>query len=439
MSATANTASSADADAFSTLFVGAMLIIFSENFGQPASWYLAMAGLLFALLVPATSWRLSITSLVVIGHFLLDIDDKANHSNFAAILSVIVLIGLVSETRRGANAWPWMRLTIGWTLVGLYLVAAFHKVNRGFVDPEVSCSLLMLDKLASRGGVDADPSGWAWLLVGLVATAAWEIGAPIAMLSARWRWVGIAVAAAAHTALASIALHDFSAIAVACLALFLPADSWAGRKRLLSWLRFVYLGFGASAIVSSLIFGRVRYSLELAGSLLVILSALGVGYLGLRHRADRGTRLAARPKILVGLLLVVAFALLPYIGLRTGGVFNMFSNVRTELGESNHYLLPDITVFGHQDDVVEILETDLWWKGEPLEGMAWPVIEFEDFRLGVASWEEPAALTYRYRGVEYATTDLATEQPIGHVGWLERSVFEFRPIQLDGPPNRCRW
>ncbi len=437
MNATINT--SADADAFSTLLAGAMLIIFSENLGQPASWYLAMAGLLVALLARTTSSRLAITTLVVAGHFLLDIDDKANHSNFAAILAVIILIGLMSDNRRSANSWPWMRLTISWTLIGLYLVAALHKVNRAFFDPEVSCSLLMLDKLASRGGVDANPSGWAWLSVGLVATAAWEVGAPTALIRAKYRWAGITVAAAAHAALASIALHDFSAIAVACLALFLAPGSWVGRERLLVKVRLVYFGLGATAIASSLVFGRVRYSLELAGASLVVLAAVGVGYLALRNRNDKGTPLAVEAKSLVGLALVVAFALLPYIGLRTGGVFNMFSNVRTELGESNHYLIPDITVFGHQDDVVEILETDLWWKGEPLEGMAWPVIEFEDFRLGVAGWEEPASMTYRYQGVEYVTNDLAAEQPVGDVGWLERTVLEFRPIQLDGPPNRCRW
>lgn len=438
--------SSFTGDPFSAFFASAMIIIFSENFGQPFSWYVAMVALIAAASISNPTARLGVTSAVVLFQFVLNIDDKANHSNFAAIIAIIALVGLVVARRRSVEPWDWLRPSIGWSLVALYAAAGFHKLNTGYLNKDESCSLLMLDKLASRGGVDVDPSGSSWLVLGLLATVAWEFGAPVALMAPRTRRIGVLIAVAAHGALATISLHDFSAIALACLTLFMPTAIWDRLAWPIAAIRGLAIAVGCGAIASALIFGRVRYVVGVAGMLLVGLLAILLAVACLWHwnQEHEGHDEEQRQKRvqldhLVGVVLVLAFAALPYVGLRTGGTFNMFSNVRTEMGVENHLLLPDFSIFGYQDDVVEILETDAWWKGEPLNGLAFPVVEFEDFRIGAKNWEEPVAMRYRYDGVDYQTSDLANDEAVADVGWFERSVLEFRPIQMDGSTNRCRW
>ena len=430
-------------DPFSALFTTAMIIIFSENFGQPFSWYVTMVALIAAAIIANPTFRMTVTSVVVLSQFVLNIDDKANHSNFAAIIAVIALVGLVAARRRATDPWRWLRPTIGWSLVALYAAAGFHKLNTGYLNKDESCSLLMLDKLASRGGLDVDPSGSSWLALGLLATVAWEFGAPVALMAPRTRRLGVLIAVAAHGALATISLHDFSAIALACLTLFMPPAIWDRLSRPVAAIRVLAITIGCGAIASALIFGRVRHVVGVAGMLLVGLLAILLAVACLWHWHEEHEEGERQKRVqlnhFVGVVLVLAFAALPYVGLRTGGTFNMFSNARTELGVENHLLLPDLSIFGYQDDVVEILETDAWWKGEPLGGLAFPVVEFEDFRISAKEWDEPVSMRYRYEGVEYDTDDLGMESPVADVGWFERSVLEFRPIQLDGPPNRCRW
>ena len=58
-------------------------------------------------------------------------------------------------------------------------------------------------------------------------------------------------------------------------------------------------------------------------------------------------------------LLVVANGLTPYLELKTGFGWNMYANLRTADGETNHYLVPrTLPLTDEQDELVVILDSD---------------------------------------------------------------------------------
>lgn len=55
--------------------------------------------------------------------------------------------------------------------------------------------------------------------------------------------------------------------------------------------------------------------------------------------------------------LLVLNAISPYVGGRNVSTFTMFSNLQTELGVSNHFLIPRLSVWTGQDDLVRVVES----------------------------------------------------------------------------------
>jgi hypothetical protein len=58
-------------------------------------------------------------------------------------------------------------------------------------------------------------------------------------------------------------------------------------------------------------------------------------------------------------LVVIANGLTPYLELKTGFGWNMYANLRTVDGDTNHYLVPrTVQLTDVHDDLVQILESD---------------------------------------------------------------------------------
>jgi hypothetical protein len=98
------------------------------------------------------------------------------------------------------------------------------------------------------------------------------------------------------------------------------------------------------------------------------------------------------------LALVVLNGTSQYLGLKTETAFTMYSNLRTEAGYNNHLFLPALRVAGFQDDVVEVLETDLPELERFVGGEEW-VTWFEFRRLTSAAKRE-FRVRYRRNGGE---------------------------------------
>jgi hypothetical protein len=251
-----------------------------------------------------------------------------------------------------------------------YSAAALAKYNSTFLEPVTSCATAMASA-SSFGLSDALHAGPLWLIM----TIGTETSIPIMLLVPRLRRHGVRIGMIFHLMLTVspvIAVEDFSAALYALFFLFL-SDEDAGRvldrlsglakrsaiardARRAPWvtagIAFFVVGFLGYLSV------RVSTGIQIvmtATFLIVMLWAALASW-----RAARGVRAFGRPLLVQApvFLCILLWASSPYLGLRTTGVFTMFSGVRTEAGVGNHLFLPTLRVVDWQDDLVIIHSTN---------------------------------------------------------------------------------
>jgi hypothetical protein len=388
-----------------------------------------------------------------------------NHWLLAGLVDLAILVAVAVGALRGrvsdradlaSRLLPAARLSV----LGFYVFAAFAKLNTAFFDRSVSCGVYFFDESTESlglGALQANGAAWVQHLV-IAGTVIAELSIPLLLLVRRTRHVGVVVALLFHGVLALDRTHqffDFSSVLFALFVLFLPptAGTWvaervgsvrarlslrheelAGRTHLLL-VAFPVLAASLVAIDAltrdlALDVGWWPWQVYALGVVAIVATFLR------QHRAPSTLRL--RPHhaaFAVVPLLVVLNGLTPYLELKTGYGWNMYANLRTVDGETNHLLLPGtLPLTDQQADVVEVLDTssaglaryaaDDW-------GLTWTqlrryVAERPDIRI-----------TYR-RGNEVVALQRASERPelVDPVPAWREKVQLFRAIDL-GEPERC--
>lgn len=312
-----------------------------------------------------------------------------NHWLLAGFVNLGILAAVLTGVVRGrahdrfdlANrVLPVARLS----LLGFYMFAAFAKLNGAFFDRSVSCAVFYFRESTDSVGVTGlQLGGAAWLehLV-IFATAAVEMSVPILLVMRRTRRIGVLVALGFHAVLAIDHAHqffDFSSVLFALFVLFLPATAgaWVGERLGSARARLALRGERVPGQVH-----RALVAVAVLVGMLVVLDvftrsmALEVGWwpwqlyalaviaaawrITRQERAAPSIRLAPHHALFAVVpLLVVANGLTPYLELKTGYGWNMYANLRTVDGETNHYLLPrTLPLTDEQADLVEIVDTD---------------------------------------------------------------------------------
>jgi hypothetical protein len=131
---------------------------------------------------------------------------------------------------------------------------------------------------------------------------------------------------------------------------------------------------------------------------------------------------------------VVFNGITPYLELKTAAGFNMYANLVTADGDTNHFV---ITATAHmrdvQSDVVRIIATDDDDLDEYIDsGFLLPVVNLRDYLAD----HPDATVTFEHNG-ETVTLSPANDSP----EWLDRqpTVVEklafFRAVAIDDPPE----
>ena len=130
---------------------------------------------------------------------------------------------------------------------------------------------------------------------------------------------------------------------------------------------------------------------------------------GLRH-----------PALAVVPLLVLLNGAAPYLGLHTTATWAMFSNLRTEAGRSNHFLIPArAQVFDYQRDVVQIVRS----SDEYLQSVARRYIPYFEVRR-----RPDASVVYIRKGVEHRFDQAADDPEFRPAPPVAASFMVFRPV-----------
>jgi hypothetical protein len=111
----------------------------------------------------------------------------------------------------------------------------------------------------------------------------------------------------------------------------------------------------------------------------------------------------------------------------------MFSNLRTEGGVSNHFIIPaNVQPFDYQKQVVKIVSsTDPGLQKLALENKALVLFEFKNY---VHAYK-PARIEYLLDGKQqtYARDDKSTHRMLKPNPYILSKVMKFRPFEIAGP------
>lgn len=285
-----------------------------------------------------------------------------NHWLLMGFFSLAVLFAL---PRR--EPWKWLAPTVGTIFIVFYAFAAFAKLNSAFVDPSVSCGLFYGNELLGSWGLPPVPAtaGAAWLPV--IAALLAEISVVVLLLFRRTRTLGVALAAAFHFIIsADLAQHfyDFTAVLFVGLAVLASPETtrrieaWGERRRpTFNVLVVVWATLVVAATLPLSVVGLLLTRIVVFGAWLPL--GAGVVWCALRGAGKPAVRSPWPPDVVAAGLaaLVVLNGLTPYLGVKNATGFNMYSNLVTADGRSNHLLVrPTATLM--DADYVTVVVSD---------------------------------------------------------------------------------
>lgn len=432
--------------------------------------FLAAVWLLFN---PTSLARFGAMLLVSLVNLAITLPDVGNHWFLAGLinLSLLIVLGWMWLANRKApshvaffaQAAPIIRAQI----VVFYFFAAFSKLNSDFFDPQISCASVFL-----TGTANSLFAGWGALRseAARIASIAFIAGSEslIVLLLAirRTRTIGVAYAVFFHFVIALDPMQhvfDFSSLLYAAFALFLPASffDWlnqtaastyraitGGAKLLDVFFAVILLGMMGVVLVARLTYelSNTVLMLLLAGRYILWLLFAGVcifflaKYL-ITHRATPPLASAFRlinPLHAIFPLVIFVNGLSPYVGHKTQESFTMYSNLRTEGGVSNHFLVRNpLYLFDYQNDLVTLISSsDKKLKSYAEHKFKLPYIEFRNY----VSQRPEIAVTYEHASRRFALARAGDQAEfVAPVSILQSKLMTFRPVGKSTVQNYCPW
>ena len=414
---------------------------------------LVAACALALLVLPSSTAALMALAAVQVASAVAEAPVLSNHWLLAALVNLTLLAAAGVALASQGSHWRLAAPVVRWQVILFYLLAALHKTNTSYLDPAASCAALYSSEIARTLGAEG--------LVGTETTrlAAWgsllvEWAIPLLLLIPRLRLGGVLLGVLFHGVLAlDLERHffDFSSVMYALLIAFLPvsAATWAARRwapRASIRRRAAAAALFALAITSTAIVVRTPWALPAATGLAALLwlgwaAMVVAGLVVLVRRGpvaspDPDALSVTRPWLWILPALVLANGISPYLGWKTGGAFNMYSNLRVEGDRPNHLFLPgSLRLSRHHRDLVAIVsssdpELEAYGEAEVLV----PFFELRDY----LSSRPDVAVAYRRDG-ELHDLSRAADDPelVEPVPWWQRKLLLFRPVDA-GAVESCR-
>lgn len=376
-----------------------------------------------------------------------------NHWLLAAMVNLGLLMallvsrrsGFVDPARIGPAFFPMARAT----LIAFYVFAAFSKLNSAFLDASVSCASYFAQDLRASlhlGFVDSSPdAGWVRLMP--LSVIAIEVAIPLLLVIRRTRQVGVVVGLVYHSIVAANMVHpfaDFSSGLAALFVLFLPPAFAVGvvdlarRHRRRAQLAHLLAVAAGGIVVLALWFGHLEVARRVffAGrawawvAVDVAVLALVLRFLRNSHAAPSRLHLGLRPtprSLVVIPALVVLNGLSPYLEIKTSYAWNMYSNLQTVDGRSNHLLVvATLPLSDVQQDLVRILaSTDPALRVYATERFDIPFLQLRAYLHDHPN----VSLVYERHGRRYRAEPAAADPALveGVPSWQEK-LTAFRAV-----------
>ena len=399
--------------------------------------------------------------------------DISNHSIFSMFINLtIVSAAVVHVVQR-----PGVRLDKASLLrlfapaarvqvLILYFYVVLHKLNTDFFSTVASCAVdhsLHLSGLAARVlGRDLFPAGEFARMFVIVSTLAIEAAIPLLLAFRRTRIPGVALGIAFHYLLGVNIYHDFSGMIFALYLLFLPANFaervfvwWRGlrlRDRLTAaadrmpvpaglWGTAILIGLLVAAGNNWPVLHPIFFGIWIVYGVLVASVFAATVYSQRSFFVYEGRELRTAAVLMPIPLLVLLNGWMPYLGLKTGNSFAMFSNLRTEGGKSNHLVIPaSIQIFDFQRDLVTVESSnirELRLIAERGTAVPWFTVR-RHVAAAANGGRRGIQLAYIRDGIRHATANAEADPEFAApIPWLAHKFLVFREVDT-GPRQMCR-
>jgi hypothetical protein len=440
------------------IFMWAIAALFHQ--AKPMTWAIAnpetlLSFMAFLALLNPGSMRVGLSFLLVETWAILlrSPDRVTNHWWFTLFVNLIILSTFFIQsihTRSGKPAkglWNGSANGVRLAVLILYFFVVLHKLNYGFFDLNLSCSSEHYLRLSNTFGFPP-PNVWISLIV-ITLTLVFEAGIPILLIFKKTRIIGLISGVFFHTILAINGYYDFSAMIFATYLFFLPDVShsfeFSRRASAIFSKKKIYLLF-STLISAALVFACWYFRVSLRSMCIGLSAVYGtvlVGYLiYVRKRQFASERISFLPQHDVHYFVMVILLLSgmgPYLGLQTDNVFSMFSNLRTEAGQSNHLFIPaSLQIFGYQRNLVKI-ENQNENDQAKLASFEYTHLDFLRTLEDSFKWRRVSfPITYSYLGqIKVVNSAEEVEDLLGQYSLIERKLMKFRKLEINGKVD-CR-
>ena len=299
-------------------------------------------------------------SLLMVASVLAEMPFTGNHWLLAALAGLAIMATRADPIRY----LPALR----WLFIVFYGFAAFAKLNSGFFDPSVSCAVFYANQSLQGFGLGPLPEGSPLRTLVVWAIAGIELLIVPLLLIRRTRYAGIVLVTAFHILISfdlNQHFYDFTSVLIALLVCFLPDEALTQlRTRVGRWvrpLRLAWLILGSFLVLLAVLpasNATVAVLTRLAFVAWIPVSLIWLwGVVRARHQ---GGSLRWNPGWLGAAVVALAVlnGLTPYTEIKTAYGFNMYANLVTAQGESNHFLIRNtIPLRAGYDRPVEIVRS----------------------------------------------------------------------------------
>ncbi|WP_210438150.1 hypothetical protein [Nocardioides xinjiangensis] len=397
----------------------------------------AALGVLGLLLLVLPDVRvLAAAAALTLASVWLELPVTGNHWLLVGFIAAAVLVSLLRP-----DPWAWLSVTGRWLLLGFYSFAAFAKLNTGFLDPSVSCGVFYANQSLSSFGLPTFDSHGPLRAVAIIGPVLTELSVPVLLAFSRTRRAGVLLALIFHTIISlDVGQHfyDFTAALVALLCLFLPESTNAGfeaRAARPSGLRTLGVVLAGACVTASLlppvppavaVVKLVGFAVWVPVAVWLILRTAHDG-LGPAPQPMRLPGVAASALVTV----VIVNGLTPYLEVKTSVAFNMYANLVTVAGETNHLVIRRTAhLRSVQDDLLEVVETtDDGLDRYRTDGYLLPRRNLLDY---LARHPEVTVVVRGKDGEETLDGSHGARLPL-----VVRNVASFRSVDQQDPP-RCQ-
>ena len=406
-------------------------------------------------------------------HILVDFPKSSNHLNLMLFINLFLLFNFLKRYKFKINNIEIILedfVALRWSLIIVYFLTGFHKLNSDFLSPYSSCANWYHDKFIwfLTGNVFRPFPNFVYFLSPILVVFL-EIIESIALLFKKTQLIALISFLLFHSYLSLGGFVDFAALAISIMVSFIPNKyiniindliqlkflKWNFDRIQVTILLFIIIGFLYLIEYQYRILptdnpNLIRFIQGFLFNILFIYILLPFIILAFKYKIitwDIENNFTKNMRINLFSLLIFLFGFQNYLGLSTAGTFSMFSNIQTEGGKSNHLILHNnpFEIFPYQKNLVHIIKFeppyyDFTKKFSRLKEKKIPKLVFSEFLIHLrnSGIEEFDAEIY-YKGKYHILKNVHLDKKWApHKIPIERYFMNFRPVNNQNL-KQCMW